>query len=647
MESRSDLRAAIDRARLMIRLSVIGGVLATVLFVLVLVLAVIRESFGGSDLFAMAVLPLALAVLFSIASLIYGMLGNSAAIEDEEKYLLASRKENRLLNVEEDVRFTAGRSFDNYKKFAPYVVTVLAALLTGVLLFSFNRYWDVRLGGRVLAENPLNSALVAGILMFVSIFSGAFFVGQSRAPSFRWLRPLGSWLIAASGVLLLAAIALICSRYKIEGFDAAAAKVVFGIFAIFCIEFVINFIIEFYRPRTSGEAHPLFESRLLSLFTEPGGVMRNLADALDYQFGFKVSGTWIYGFIERSLFPLLILWGAIFWLTTSIYEVGPNEVGIRERFGRVVSTTPLKAGVYLDLPWPFGNINRFSCDRVYSVNVGVAHAGANGKVEKVPEVVTWTKTHIDNENMFLIAVAPQGEVEKPKQESESASVAFIGMNMPVQYRIRESEIMDYAYGNRDPQQILKRLSEQVATEYLASCELMHVMSDNRVKAADAMKTQIQALVDADKLGIEIISVNLLDVHPPVEKVAPAFQDVIGAMEKKEAAVLEAKAYSVRIVPEAESAALKTEQDAISYRYRIKTVAEAESQRFFKQLQSYQAMPSMFVLNERLLLLERDAADLRKFIISSSLQNEIYELNFEEKARLDLIDADLGSLVSKN
>ena len=47
-------------------------------------------------------------------------------------------------------------------------------------------------------------------------------------------------------------------------------------------ELVVNFIIEFYRPRSLGESRPVFESQLLSLFTEPGGVLRNIASALDY-----------------------------------------------------------------------------------------------------------------------------------------------------------------------------------------------------------------------------------------------------------------------------------------------------------------------------------------------------------------------------
>ena len=132
----------------------------------------------------------------------------------------------------------------------------------------------------------------------------------------------------------------------------------------------INFIVEFYRPRTIEEPRPIFESRILALFTEPGGVMRNVADTLDYQFGFKVSSTWIYSFIERGLFPLLIVWVIVLWVFSGITEVGPNQVGIRERFGKIVSTSPMEPGIYYNAPWPFGKISRFSCDEINSVMIG-------------------------------------------------------------------------------------------------------------------------------------------------------------------------------------------------------------------------------------------------------------------------------------
>ena len=136
MENKSDIRAAIDNARLMTRLSIIGGIAALVLLVLTLIFGVIRPEFTGSDVFSLAVIPYVLAALFSLAAMIYGMLGTSASLENEEKLLLEKRRDSRALNVEEDVRFTAGRSFENFRRYTPYVLAILGAVVVGGMIFS-------------------------------------------------------------------------------------------------------------------------------------------------------------------------------------------------------------------------------------------------------------------------------------------------------------------------------------------------------------------------------------------------------------------------------------------------------------------------------------------------------------------------------
>ena len=73
------------------------------------------------------------------------------------------------------------------------------------------------------------------------------------------------------------------------------------------------------------------------------------------------------------------------------------------------------------------------------------------------------------------------------------------------------------------------------------------------------------------------------------------------------------------------------------------IAEAEAGRFNTQLVTYRIMPRMFRLKAYLDLLENDCRDIRKFIIASGLDNEVYQLNFETKQQLDLIDVDASAL----
>ncbi|MBR2344195.1 MAG: hypothetical protein IKA71_00215 [Lentisphaeria bacterium] len=633
MEKIDDFKRADERAGLMTKLSWIGSAGALLLLA---VSSYLGSSRGGAVL-SLAAVPFALALLFALAAVVYGILYGGAMREEEEKKLLAKRMESRALNVEEDVRFTAGRSFANYCRFAPFVLAVLAAALTGTMLWFIRADWQLRAAdaGMVMAGNPVHTALIAAVMMMVSVFAGAFFVGQSRMPGFRWLRPVGAWLLAGFLILLTAAISAVFYGSNIPQVDAVSSKVVFWILAVLGCEFAVNFIIEFYRPRSLGESRPVFESQLLSLFTEPGGVLRNIASALDYQFGFKVSGTWIYSFIERSFFPVLILWAVLLWGFTCIHEVGPNRVGIKERFGKIASGV-LDSGVYWTLPYPFGGMRTFSCTEVKRIIVGESVESA--KERSASSVVLWTNNHGAKEP-FLVAVAG----DRGKAAAGEASMSFVNMAIPIEYTIRRDGILKYAYENTSPVKTLNKIGEQAVVEYLSGASMDALMASGRHDAEVKLRKRIQELADRDELGIEIIRVGIMDAHPPVEKVAPAYQNVIGALEEKETEILKAQAYEATIIPETRAAADEIVAKAESSAEKKRMIAAAESDRFKQQLRAFLAMPAMFRLNAQMELLENDARDIRKYIVSSTLTDEVYQLNFETRDRLDLVDIDTAEL----
>ena len=652
MAEKIDIKRDIENARLITRMAAICGVISLAMLVLTIVL----NSFRGGDVFGLGRIPYSLALLFSAGAYFYGTLKTSAAIDEEEMSLLAKRADTRALNVEEDVRFTAGRSFENYRRFAPYAIGVLAVLITGWLLY---RSWGTFSGRTVssLQGKAIHSSLIAAVMMLLSVFSGAFFVGQSRTPGFRWLRPAGAWLIAGFAVMAAATVGAICFGNNLVKVDIVLARIIFWIIAVLGVETVISMIIEFYRPRTLKEVRPVFESQLLALFTEPGGVMRNIAQALDYQFGFKVSGTWLYGFLERSFLPVLLIWMVLLWGFTGIHEVGPDEFGVRERFGKIVSEKPLQPGIYCTLPWPFGDIRRVSCSELRQIVIGEMATQEKSAEEKAKEnsdrnkpkqVVTWTDAHGGEDENFIVAVPPSEQTGAEAKKDASGkgdypALSFLRMSIPIQFHVREDGIMNFVYGNENPVKTLKCISEAVATEYLASVDMMDVMSKGRGKAEKRMLKLIQKRADECRLGIEVVSVTITGAHPPVEKVAPAFQEVIGAREQSTTAVLNAEAYRSKTVIGALAAAEATDAKAAAYADTKRTVAGEESRRFASQLKAYNAMPSMFKLRSFLDFLEQDCGEMRKFVVTTKSETDVFQFNFEAKERLDLIDTDITKL----
>src|SRR5439155_10830028 len=98
---------------------------------------------------------------------------------------------------------------------------------------------------------------------------------------------------------------------------------------------------------------PLYESRLVGLLGQPEGLITTAAQALDYQFGFKVSDTWFYRFFEKALAWLLLLQLGVLLLSSCVVFVESGEQVLLERFGRpVAGRAVLGPGAHLKLPWP-------------------------------------------------------------------------------------------------------------------------------------------------------------------------------------------------------------------------------------------------------------------------------------------------------
>lgn len=637
MEAETTIRHRVEKSRLLCRVSVIIGICAFAMANVVLFSGIVK-IWMGSDSYALILIPYTLVAILAFNSAVFGFLESKASIEEEDRLLLEKRKEKQAFETGEDVLFTSARTFRNFKKYAPLILTLINFFIIGFFLFLYWKHWMSRVDMPV-PVNPLRAAFVTIMLSIISVFGGVFCIGQSREKAFRSLRPVGAWLILSFVFGTLATFAILMHKFDLPAWDFYLARFAFVVLAVLGIELLVNLVIEFYRPRISTEERPVFESRILALFTEPGGIVRNIADTLDYQFGFKVSKTWLYIFLEKSLAPLIIIWLAALWLFTCIGEVGPGEVGVRENFGRrIESKQPLLAGIYLKLPWPFGKIARFPVHRVREINIGPELTDEKGN-KKLPEVVLWSTSHYAKEGRFLVAAEREAS-------GNEVPASFMAAFLPVQYKIKKDNVKDYAYRHENPDKTLKAIAEREIAGYFASADMLKIMSVEREKTIEKLRENIQRAADDMELGVEIIKVNLHDAHPPADQVALAFQDVVGAQEERETEILSAEVYKNKVLPVAEAEAKKLIADAEAHRDNVVKISEAEKLRFAKQRSAYREMPEMFILHTYLDFLENDCKAVRKYIVPVSGRYDVYIINLEEKTRLDLMDVDLGELSEK-
>ena len=542
--------------------------------------------------------------------------------------LVKSKSSESLFTTEADT-FAAKRSREQFERFFVPGFTLLFVVLQAAAI-----YWQ---RGALNAPMPLVEPRVT---IAISIFAlsalilfllGKYSASLARLEKQRLLRPSAGYLLLSAYLCAFVAVGIGLATWGgIPNADLYATRFIVLVLALIGLELVISLILEIYRPRISGKAERLvYDSRVVGLLGQPEGVFSTAAHALDYQFGFKVSETWFYRFLQKALGWIIIVQVVILFISTSVVFISTGEQGLRERFGRPVGGV-LEPGPHLKMPWPIDSVKRYSSREVQMFNIGFI---PDPKLEQ-EKTVLWTRPHYKEEFNLLVASSEQVSTNQSGQQSVPANLLTV--SIPVQYQINDVKAWAYNYSKAD--ELLEKISTREVVLYLVGVDLMEIMSSGRFQAAQELRERIQARANELALGVNILFVGLQDIHPPV-KVAEEFQKVVGATQEKEARILRAEGYRARVLPLAEAEAARLIRDAEIYRLSKVAAAVARASQFTNQITAFTASPTVYPQRLSLQTFARASADARKFVIGTT-NAQVLQLNLEEQVRRDLLDVEV-------
>ena len=173
----------------------------------------------------------------------------------------------------------------------------------------------------------------------------------------------------ACGITALTLLAGYFNFFRVDFYVGRILCVVVGLIAL---ETLMGLVLEIYRVRLKGkEVRLLYDSRLVGLLGQPEALITTAAHALDYQFGFKVSETWFYRFLERAFAWLVLAQLGILVLSSCIAVIPPGEEALLERCGRPVEGRGvIGPGLHFKMPWPVDQVYRYPTERIQSFIVG-------------------------------------------------------------------------------------------------------------------------------------------------------------------------------------------------------------------------------------------------------------------------------------
>jgi membrane protease subunit HflK len=547
--------------------------------------------------------------------------------------LARSRGGSALFESTDSETFPAQRSREQFERFFVPFFTGLLCVLQGTAAYFLWRLLTQPNPQIVLRRPTVALALFASFALVLFLL-GKFSSAIARLENHRLLRAGAGYMMLGAYLCFAVALGIVGVEAGFPKADFYVAHALCGLLALLTIETLVNLVLEMYRPRVKGKVgRPLYESRLVGLLGQPEGLITTAAQALDYQFGFKVSDTWFYRFLERALGWLVLLQLGLLFLSTCVVFIDAGEQGLLERFGRPVEgRTVLDAGAHVKWPWPIDKVYRSRTEQVQSFEIGTAPDA----VREEGRVVIWTVAHNKEDNFLVANRLPQ---EREATSTNSAAVkrtppvSLLTGTIPIQFQV--TNLVAWVYNNEDAPSLLQDLASREIVRYFVGVDMNEIMSFGRGDASQALQNRIQAAADEKKLGARVVSVGLQDLHPPV-KVAPDYEKVIAATITKQAKILAAKADEVRTNALAGAQALNLTNIATADRMRTEIDAMARAALFTNQAPAYAAAPAVYKRRAYLETFARATATARKYVILTTNTHNVFTFDLQDRINPDVL-----------
>ncbi len=532
--------------------------------------------------------------------------------------------------------FPAQRSREQFDRFfVPGFATVLFIAQAGVA-YGLIR-WLLKPTTSTELFQPTVALSLFALFALVLFLLGKFSSTIARLENNRLLRPGSSYMLLGAYVSFFVALGIVGVEAGFAKADYYIAFLLCGVLALTALETLVRLILEIYRPRLKGKVQrPLYESRIIGLLGQPEGLITTAAQALDYQFGFKVSETWFYQLFKNALGWLILLQIGVLLLSTCVVFIQAGEQGLLEHFGKPVKRSPLGPGAHFKMPWPIDTVYRFRTEQIQSFDIGFSPDPA---LEHGP-VVLWATAH-RNETNFLVANREQTMTLLTNQTSSKRTppVSLLTVSIPVQFQI--TNLVDWAYNNEDSASLLSDIGTRAVVRYLASSDMSEIMSHGRLQTAQTLMEQMQTAADQLKLGAKIVSVDLEDLHPPL-KVAGDYEKVIAAIQTKEAKILAARADDIRTnaLAGADAANILNKARAESVSRKIQALAQAAL--FTNQIPAFQAAPSVYAQRAYLQTFVRATANSRKYVLLTTNTEDVLVFDLQDKISQSILDLNVAT-----
>ncbi|MCW0218869.1 MAG: protease modulator HflK, partial [Prosthecobacter sp.] len=255
----------------------------------------------------------------------------------------------------------------------------------------------------------------------------------------------------------------------------------------------------------------------------------------------------------------------------------------------------LSPGIHTSLPWPLGSIQSVDTANLREVVLGFRTDPG--------QPILWEKAHYEDEQMSLV----------------SGGDDLLTISVPILYRISNPAL--YLRSGDDAEAMLRSLAQRLLISHTLRLSARDIMTTSRESLRKQLHQDLQSSLDERQSGLTISEIYLRDIHPPVA-VAPTFQEVVSALEEKEASVYEGEAYRRDNITRAEGTAKATLITAQSTSQNRLLQAQGQASRFTSRQQAWAQAKELYQWREGYQALDETLSGAKKAIFDESMRGDM-------------------------
>jgi membrane protease subunit HflK len=218
------------------------------------------------------------------------------------------------------------------------------------------------------------------------------------------------------------------------------------------------------------------------------------------------------------------------------FQVQMDEEAIVERFGKPVEKKALQPGFHFKFPRPIDRVRTTKTKQIHELFLG------NISQEEQKPLI-WGLEH--GEEIHFI----------------SGDNNFFNPYIIIHYRIKD--LYRYYYNISNPETLIEDIAYKTLQNVFTTKSFYQIAITYRKDMDLVVKKALQKELDEMNTGLEVVSVNVKDIHPPI-KISDAFEEVIASYQKKEEIINLALEYRNSEVPYSRGKAYNNISDARAY-----------------------------------------------------------------------------------